>query len=73
MFGVNKDLIVYMVKDKLNEIINGNYPEGFELKEKTPEKTVLKVSEFFSDEELTPEKIDISFKFKNHLIVLTNE
>lgn len=73
MLGLNPMMIMFALKSKLNEIIEGNYPEGFKLKEKTENKIHLTVSEVLADPEIKTNELKFSITFKNIEILLTND
>jgi hypothetical protein len=73
MLGINPMIISYAIKGKLDEIINGQIPEGFKLVEKSENKIILTASELLADPEIKINKIDFRIEYKNIKIVLSHE
>lgn len=70
---LNPEMISFLAKTKLDEIINGIIPEGFELKSKENNKIILKFSKAEPLEGITINNFNISFTYNNHEIICSND
>lgn len=71
--GVNPELMAFVVKGKLTEIIKGEIPDGFKLISKEGNKITLAPSENFKTDGIVVNKLYVSISYNDHEIVVTNE
>jgi len=70
---LNPEMVTFLVKTKLSEIIAGQIPESLKLKEKTESKIILTAPELFKDEDLKLNGFNISITFQNIEIIISHE
>lgn len=70
MFGINPQMVSYALKAKLDEILNGTYPDGLVLKERTPEKITFGVADLSAYEGISVNSLGASVTYKGVLIII---
>jgi hypothetical protein len=71
MFGmVNVDMIFFVIKEKLNEILTGQPIDGFKIVSNDENTIVLRPEQSFTDQDIQEIKGKISIKYKQKNIVI---
>jgi len=74
MFGINPAMVSFMVKEKLNEVIAGQTPDGFKrVSGDNPKKIVLVPTEEFQTEGVAVNSLNVSISYCDHEIIITKE
>jgi hypothetical protein len=73
MFPLNPAIISALFTSKLDEIIKGQAPDGFKVKETTADSIHLVPENIGAIEGVTFKKLHIEITYKNQLIILSHD
>lgn len=67
---VNVDMVFFVVKEKLNEVLNGQPIDGFKIVSNDENGIVLQPEQSFTDQDIQEIKGKITIKYKQKNIVI---